>query len=181
MNTKIILTLGSSLLLASSLLASPSACCSGEGANSMKERCSTKQNACSTQMEEKRGCKHEKAKGSKHTKNDKIRDNLISMMMKVDLSDAQKAEIREIFQKNRKNRVTPASAFTDTTFDKAAFIKIMKEKKENKVNKEKKLEQKAQMIESVYNVLTTPQKKAFKAMLDAKQAKKHHQKMSCKH
>ena len=71
----------------------------------------------------------------KHEQGKNQKNKMIKMFMKLDLSKAQRAEIRAIVQESKKNMPNPRSAFSDTKFDKAAFIKIVQEKKANKIQK----------------------------------------------
>jgi periplasmic protein CpxP/Spy len=157
---KTIITLGSSLLLASTLLASPA------------QGCNQKQNykqgkSCYNSNQNNMKCGQQKMKYSKHNKKGRHHNKLIGMMMHLDLSDDQRAKIKSIFQNNMKNKQNISSAFTDTSFNKAEFVKMHKQRQENKI------ERKAELIESVYKVLTANQKKEFKLMLDKKAQRKH--------
>ncbi len=92
----------------------------------------------------------------------------ISEVMKLKLSDEQKAKIKELMQQNMEKRASmpkPMDAFGEKTFDKEMFIKISKEKKEQQ------LENKANMMQSVYNVLDDAQKKELKEILQNKMMK----------
>ncbi|MDD2789359.1 MAG: Spy/CpxP family protein refolding chaperone [Sulfurimonas sp.] len=138
MNTKIILGLGSVLIVGTTLFASGMKC---DKKDMMGQECKT------TMMQDKKHPGH---------------DRMIDMIMHLDLSDAQRTQIKELMQNNMKNAPKPSDAFSDDSFDKALFIKLSNEKRDNKVQKQ------ADMIESVYSVLTAPQKKELKKMLTQK-------------
>ena len=160
MNTKIILSLGASALLASSLLALSPVPNQGNAG------------ACQQgKMKQCDGASCQQKKMMKQHKQGK-KDGIVKMFMKLDLSDAQRAEIRSIIQENRKNRPTLNTAFSDTSFDKEQFIAISKAKQANKA------ERKAELIQKIYNVLTKAQKKDLKTMLDMKVLMKKHQGMN---
>ncbi|MCK9472666.1 Spy/CpxP family protein refolding chaperone [Sulfurimonas sp.] len=91
---------------------------------------------------------------------------LIAQMMSLDLSDKQREEIRAIMRENMQSMPKISSAFSDKAFDKELFIKLSKERQENRIEK------KAQMIASVYAVLTPAQKAELRKMLDKKMAMK---------
>lgn len=150
MNTKIILGLGTSVLLASSLLAfSPQ--------SDMKQgnKSSCKQHKMMKHQEQGQDRKH----------------GLVKMFTKLDLSDEQRTEIRAIIKDSMKNRVNPHTAFSDSSFNKEEFVKLAKQKRDNRV------EHRAEVIEKVYNVLNNSQKKDFKTMLDMRDIMKKNQKM----
>ena len=152
MNKKIILSLGTSVLVVSSLLAySPYSGMKQENASSCKQ-----------------------GKMMKHQKHG-MGHGLIKMFKKLDLSDAQKIEIRAIVKKSMQDMPNPHTAFSDDSFDKAEFVKLAQQRKEGRV------EQKAELIEKVYNVLTSAQKKDFKTMLDMRELmkKNHRMQKSC--
>lgn len=137
MNTKIILSLGATALLASSLLAFSPQGGMGEGKNY----------ACS---------KGKMMKGQKHRQG----PNMVKMIMKLDLSDNQRKEIKEILKKSMQSAPNPKDAFTKTNFDKDKFIKLAKQRRDGKI------ERRAQMLENVYEVLNSSQKSNLKTMLD---------------
>ena len=140
MNTKIILSLGATALLASSLLAFSPQGGMGQGNNP----------ACNQQK---------MMKGQ----NNRGNNGFVRMFMKLNLSDKQRAEVRAIVKESMDSMPNPHNAFTDDTFDKKEFIKLAKEKRDAKI------ERRAQVIEKVYKVLDSSQKKDFKTMLDMKQ------------
>ena len=90
----------------------------------------------------------------------------MTLLKQLNLTLDQKKQIKQIKQDLMKKTVTPNVAFTSNTFDKAKFIQIMKDKRDNKIEK------KAEMMEKVYNVLTTKQKEQFKVLMDLKQEKR---------
>lgn len=92
------------------------------------------------------------------------RSPLIAQMMSLDLSDKQREEIRAIMREKMQSMPKISNAFSDTAFDKELFIKLSKEKEEGKIEK------KAQMIASVYAVLTPAQKAELRKMIDKKMA-----------
>ncbi len=149
MNKKIILSLGTSVLLASSLLA-------------MSPQSNTKQcngSTCKQQKMMKKG--HSQSRGH----------GVIKMFKKLDLSDEQRTQIRSIIKDSMKSMPNPKTAFSDTSFNKEQFIKLTKQKRDNKI------ERKAELIEKVYNVLNSSQKKDLKTMLDMRDIMKKNHKM----
>ena len=90
----------------------------------------------------------------------------MTLLRQLNLTLDQKKQIRQIKQDLMKNVVTPNVAFTSNSFDKAKFIQIMKDKRDNKIEK------KAEMMDKVYNVLTSKQKEQFKVLMDLKQEKR---------
>ncbi len=150
MNKKIILSIGAATLLVSALVASSPKC------EMKKEKTSS--------------CKQEKMM---HDKGHSKGHGLVKMFMQLDLSDAQRVEIKSILKTSRENMKSPASAFTDKSFDKKVFISLVKQKRDAKI------ESNAQTIENIYAVLNASQKKSFKNMLDKKQSEKMKM-MGCK-
>ena len=107
MNTKIILSLGTSVLLASSLLAqAPS-------------------------LEVREGCKQHKMQ--KHQKQGHRGPGLVKMFMKLDLSDEQRVEIKSIIKESMKAVPNPHTAFSDTNFNKDEFVKLAQQKRDYKL------------------------------------------------
>jgi len=156
MNTKIILGLTTAALLTTSALAY-------NGQGQMKHGCDN-------------GHKHSKMM---HSKNHKDRFMFLKMLKRLDLSSEQKTKVKAIVQECKKNMPNPSEAFSDASFDKKVFIKLVNERKNYKV------EAKADMIEKVYAVLNASQKKDLKTMLDMKDIKRknmmnHKQDKSCK-
>ncbi len=141
MNKKIILSLGATALLASSLFAY-------NGQGNMKKGCGKKSGQCKMMMK----------KGGHHKKDGRI----MKMVMMLDLSDKQRTQIKRIMQDSMKEIPNPYSAFSDSGFNKAKFIKLVKEKRDGKI------EQKAETISKIYAVLNSSQKKDLKTMIDMK-------------
>lgn len=131
MNAKVIVSLGSAILLASSLMASD-----------MKEMKSEKSSKC----------------GSAKMMKDKHhgRDNFMSNVMKLKLSDEQKTKIKDIKKENMQKMPKVSDAFSEKSFNKELYIKLSKDRKEYMI------ENKANMIEAVYNILDDSQKKELK-------------------
>ena len=148
MNTKLIISLGTTVLVASSLLAfSP---CSN-----MKQGNGT-------------SCKQQKMmKGQNQGRG----HGLMQMFKKLDLSDAQRTEIRAIVKTSMQNMPNPHTAFSNDSFDKEQFVKLAKQRRDNRV------EHRAEIIEKVYKVLNSSQKKDLKTMLDMKDIMKKGQMM----
>jgi len=141
MNTKIIFSLGTSVLLATSLLASPT--------QSYMHKCDG--SSCKEKKMQREGHEHHKG------------HEMVKMFMKLDLSDQQREKIHSILKDSMKNREKPSMAFSDSSFNKEKFISICKQKQANKI------EHKAELIEKIYNVLNSSQKKDFKTMLDMRE------------
>ncbi|WP_324170647.1 Spy/CpxP family protein refolding chaperone [Sulfurimonas sp.] len=138
MNKTIIISLGTSVLLVSSLLAI-------SAQSNMKQGNGF---TCKQHKMMKQGMNHKRGHG------------LVKMFMKLDLSDKQRTQIRSIIKDNMKSMPNPKTAFSNTGFNKEQFVKLANQKRDNKV------ERKAELIEKVYNVLNSSQKKDFKTMLD---------------
>jgi Spy/CpxP family protein refolding chaperone len=85
---------------------------------------------------------------------------IMAQMMSLNLSDEQREKIKAIMMKNMQNMPKISTAFSDKGFDKELFMKLSKEREE------KKISQRAEMISSVYEILTPEQKAEFKKMLD---------------
>jgi len=113
-----------------------------------------------------KSCKKQDGKRMMKKAHKRNQDNPLSLLRQLNLTADQHKEIRKIKQDLMKKRVTVNTAFTSTSFDKAKFIQIMKDKKENSLKK------KAELIDKVYNVLTSKQKEQFKVLLDLKTEKK---------
>ncbi len=103
--------------------------------------------------------KHMMKNKSKHM-NKRGHRGFMQIFKKLNLTDEQKSKIIQIKKDLMKNRVHPNVAFTKTSFDKAKFIEIMKQKRENMI------ESKAEMIDRVYKILTPQQKEQFKTLID---------------
>jgi protein CpxP len=91
---------------------------------------------------------------------------IMAQMMSLNLSDEQKEKIKAIMIKNMQNMPKISTAFSDKGFDKELFMKLSKEREE------KKISQRAEMISSVYEVLTPEQKAELKKMLDQEMTKR---------
>ncbi len=144
MNKKILLSLGTAVVLfTSTLYASGS-------------QCGNKQGKSQHKMMMKKGGDHNSKGG-----------NIMKMMKMLDLSDKQRTQIKSILQDLMKNKVNPHDAFTENSFDKAKFIKLANEKKNGKI------ERKAELISKIYAVLNSSQKKDLKTMLNMKEIKKN--------
>ena len=139
MNKKIILSIVSTALVASSLVAF-----NGNGNGNMQQGNNPK-------------CKQGKMMKGKHNKGPHM---FVKMVMRLDLTQEQRKEIHTIVKKSMQNMPNPHEAFTDSSFDKKVFIKLVQEKRDAK------LERKADTIEKVYSVLNSVQKKNLKTMLD---------------
>lgn len=148
MNTKIILGLGTSVLVVTSLLAF-SPCSNMKQGNGY----SCKQQKMMKQNKQGRGY------------------GLIQMFKKLDLSDSQREEVRTIVRDSMKDMPNPHSAFSDDSFDKEQFVKLAKQRRDTRV------EHKAELIEKVYKVLNDAQKKDLKTMLDMRDMMKKNAKM----
>ena len=98
------------------------------------------------------------------------RDGKVMMMLKgLDLSDAQKVEVRKIMQDNINNTPNPNNAFTVRTFDKDKYIRL------SKLRMEHRLTAKAEIISKVYGILDPAQRKKLKEKIDS------HDMMKTKH
>ncbi|MDD2449737.1 MAG: hypothetical protein PHS42_01915 [Sulfurimonas sp.] len=84
------------------------------------------------------------------------------IIMKLDLTEKQRAEVISIVKESVQNMPNPSKAFSETSFDKKEFIKLAKDRRDTS------LERKADMIEKVYKVLNSSQKKDLKTMLEMK-------------
>lgn len=116
---------------------------------------------CSQFKKEKMDAKHFSKKCdsfNKHTHHKK--SPIIGLVMKLDLSKDQRAQIRTILKDLRKSIKHPTEAFTKSSFDKEVFITILKQKNKNKIKKE------ADAIEKIYKLLDETQKENLKTMLD---------------
>lgn len=142
MNKKMILGLGTSLLVASSLM------------------------AFNPQAKMNNGCKgaksHKMMKKGMHHK----RGGFIGMVMKLDLSDKQRTQIQSIVKSHMQNIANPDEAFTSSSFDKEKFIKLAKQRRNDMVAS------RADMMAKVYKVLDKTQKQDLKTMIDMKKLMK---------
>lgn len=162
MNKKIILSLGSAVLLASSLYAvnvtsnTTQKC----GASKTNATCNKTQKCDSSKKYSKKMMNSKKM--SKHQKKRHGKNKFMTAVKQLDLTKEQRQSMRSLMKENMKNRVNPNDAFTADGFDKALFMKLSKQKRESR------LENKANMIESVYKLLTDSQKQELKKILDKK-------------
>lgn len=85
---------------------------------------------------------------------------LMSAIMKLDLSDEQKQKIGSIMKEKMRNMPRISEAFSEKSLDKEKLMKILKEKQDNK------LQRRADIIASVYDVLTPSQRQELKEILD---------------
>ncbi|MDD3475353.1 MAG: Spy/CpxP family protein refolding chaperone [Sulfurimonas sp.] len=106
------------------------------------------------------GCEKSTVCNMQNANKHKGSHKFVNMIMKLDLTDAQRAEVVSILKESRKNMPNPSNAFTDTSFDKQAFTKLAKEQREARI------ERKADMIEKIYKVLNPSQKKDLKTMFE---------------
>lgn len=144
MNKKIILSIAATALVASSLFAF-----NGQG-----------------QMQQGKGQGYKQGKMMKHGQRHKGGFMFMKMVMRLDLSDKQRTDIKAIIKDSMQNMPKPSEAFTDSSFDKKKFIKLVQERRDSKVQR------KADTIEKVYKVLNASQKKDLKTMLDMKEMMK---------
>ncbi|MGM0519153.1 MAG: Spy/CpxP family protein refolding chaperone [Campylobacterota bacterium] len=93
------------------------------------------------------------------------RNMFFSTIKSLNLSDNQKEQIRDIMRSSKQNKKRLNDTFTQESFNKEMFIKMMSEKRENMI----KL--KALKIEKIYEVLDKEQKKQFKTLIDLKTQK----------
>lgn len=148
MNTKFIISLGTMILVSSSLLAF-SPCPNKKQCNGV----SSKQQKMMKEQHQSRG------------------HGFIDMFNKLDLSDEQRTEIRSIVKTSMKNMPNPHTSFSDNGFDKDEFVKLVKQRRDNRI------EHRANIIEKAYKVLNSAQKKDFKTMLDMLDMMKKNNKM----
>ncbi|WP_373069474.1 Spy/CpxP family protein refolding chaperone [Sulfurimonas sp.] len=149
MNAKLITGLALSALLTSTLLAYGPQNCDGQGPKGQN----FKQGKMYKGMYDR----------SSHHKG---RHGFIKMVMKLDLSDKQRDEIRTIVRDSMKNMPNPNEAFSESSFDKEKFIELAQAKRDAKI------QHRADMMEKVYAVLNSSQKKDLKTMLDMKRVMK---------
>jgi len=138
MNKKIIVGLGVTALLASSLMAFN--CQSPMKHGFFNEGYS----------------QHKMMKRNKHKRGHVF----VKTVMRLNLSDEQRTKVKAILKKNFEKRPNPHDAFTDTSFDKKEFIRLAKERRDGKI------EARAEMMDEIYTLLDASQKKDLKTMLD---------------
>lgn len=141
MNTKIILSFSSAILLATSLLAAD-----------VNQQAMQKQDPLVKNSSQK----------NTHKRPDKAKNPIIGAMMQLNLSAEQRTKIKEIMQQSRKNMPKIGDAFSDTAFNKEMYVKAAQQRDQDKI------QNRANLIENVYNVLNDAQKKELKAMLEKK-------------
>lgn len=122
--------------------------------------------ACNTKGMMQKGMKDSPKCGMKHKAHKKEQKGPMTILRHLNLSPEQDQQIEVIKADIMKNRVTPDVAFTKNSFDKAKFIEIMKQKND------KMIESKAEMMDRVYNILTSKQKEQFKVLMDLKEEKR---------
>lgn len=144
MNRKIILGLTTAVLLATSAMAY----------DGHKKKCDGSKNFKSCN----KSCNMKNRQGDSQM--------FVRMMMKLDLTEKQRAEVISIVKDSKQNMVNPSKAFSDSSFDKKEFIKLAKQ------NREARLERKADTLEKVYKVLNSSQKKDLRTMLDMREVMK---------
>ncbi|MFT7003207.1 MAG: protein CpxP [Sulfurimonas sp.] len=88
------------------------------------------------------------------------RHMFMNMVMELDLDNKQRGEIDTIIKESMQNLPNPKDAFTASGFDKKLFVKLAQEKRDSKIQR------KADMMEKVYSVLNSSQKKDLKTMMD---------------
>ena len=141
MNRKIILGLTTAVLLATSAMAY----------DGHKKKCDGSKNFKSCN----KSCNMKNKQGNSQM--------FVRMIMKLDLTEKQRAEVISIVKESKQNIINPSVAFSDSSFDKAEFIKLTKQKREAR------LEGKADTLEKVYKVLNSSQKKDLRTMLDMRE------------
>ncbi len=118
-------------------------------------------------MNNQKGAKYESKKAYHMNKsNHKKGRHILAMFKQLNLTSEQKTKIKEIMLENRKNRKTVNEAFTKNSFDKQKYLEITSQKRENM------LKSRADMIEKVYELLTTKQKEQLKVLMDLKKEKR---------
>ena len=153
MKTKLLVATALTAVLSTGLYAA----CNGQGQGMMNKGIKNGEQSCGMKNGKHMMMKKGHMKGQKGP---------MTLLRQLNLTVDQKKQIRQIKQDLMKKTVTPNVAFTSNSFDKAKFIQIMKDKRDNKIEK------KAEMMEKVYNVLTSKQKEQFKVLMDLKQEKR---------
>ena len=115
-----------------------------------------------SEMNSKKDCKQHMMKSSKKMKKGMP---IFKVLRDLNLSDDQRAKVKEIMINNKKNRKSMNTLFTKDSFNKDEFIKRMSEKRQNMIKS------KADMIEKVYSILDTKQKVQFKVLIDIQSEK----------
>jgi len=114
------------------------------------------------------GCNFESKQCNKmmYKKGHKKGHGIMGLFMQLDLNADQKEKIITIMKDSRGSMDKPTKAFTASEFNKAQFVKLVKEQKEARIEK------RAETIEKIYAVLNTNQKKELKTLLDKKEQSK---------
>lgn len=92
---------------------------------------------------------------------------IVGTIMHMDLSKEQRMQVKKTIQQHRQNRVKACDAFSETEFDKKRFIELSKQKRDNRIVR------KAELIESLYAILTPQQKKEFKQLLEQRKTMRY--------
>ena len=134
--------------------------------------CSASLLASASQMQTKeQERQHEKYPPSKK----QLNMNFVNMVLNLKLTDAQREKIYTIIKNSMDTLPRPEDAFTENSFDKKKYIQLTKERRIMK------LELKAQMIETVYALLSPSQKKALRTMIEVKEMIRQQQKLHKHH
>lgn len=168
--TKVLVAVAMTGLLSTGLYAF----CNGQGQGMMQKGmnngglfCSMKGNKNMMMQKGMQGNKNMMMqKGMQGNKNMMMKKGPMALLRQLNLTVDQKVEIAKIRKDMFSKKVTADVAFTKDGFDKSKFIEIMKQKRENMI------ESKAEMIDSVYKVLTPKQKEQFKVLMELKKDKK---------
>lgn len=112
------------------------------------------------------GERYQSCKMKNNHNNQRGSQMFVKMVMNLDLTDKQRAEVMTIVKESMQGMPNPHDAFSDKAFDKKEFVKLAKQRREASI------ESKADMIEKVYKVLDSAQKKDLKTMLDMRDVMK---------
>lgn len=113
-------------------------------------------------MKEGKKCNMQKGNCNKKSKMMAHGNAFMHIFYKLNLSDEQYSKIDKIIVDAHKKSETIADTFTEKEFNKDKFVKMEMSKKENMIKK------RAMVIEKIYDLLTTKQKKQFKVLIDLK-------------
>ena len=82
-------------------------------------------------------CNFENKKCNKmmYKKGKKRSHGIMGTFMQLDLSDSQRDQIAKIMEDARKSMDKPTKSFTASEFNKAQFVKLVKEQKEARIEK----------------------------------------------
>jgi len=83
-----------------------------------------------------------------------------NMFSNLNLTADQKLKIKNIIKESRANQELPCDSFTKDSFDKAKFIKAMKQKRDNQI------ERQAEIMDKVYKILDKNQKEQLRVLMD---------------